>query len=353
MVSVRRAVPVLLLVMALPAFGANAKKASSSRPPRDLHRVGDHWTPYNAPDPSSYAPTAKTYQIKRGDTLWALAKQFYGNPYLWPQLWESNTWITDAHWIYPGDTILVEGETTPVAAETAVPAGGTTTSTGATGPAQTAAGGESAPPGGSSEGGTTAPGVITGNPVPLGTEADVYCFGYLGAVNEPLPNSIDAYEDIELKYQVGVSTQANSVERGENIFIAGGTSTGIMPGETYLVVQPAEIIRHPVTKKVVGQHYDYVGQVRILCGDDRSSRAIVTQACREIRVGARLKPMPQIPIPLARVPSLPDVCDPASGKASGFIVNSQEWDLALGDGNLVEITLGREDQIQPGDFLVV
>ena len=43
MVSVRRVVvPVLLLVAAIPAFGA-AKK-SSSRPPRELHRVGDHWT---------------------------------------------------------------------------------------------------------------------------------------------------------------------------------------------------------------------------------------------------------------------------------------------------------------------
>src|SRR6185436_1434926 len=93
MVSVRRVAPVLLLVMALPVFGA---KKSSSQPPRDLHRVGDHWTAYNPPDPSTYPAGAKTYEIKAGDTLWALAQQFYGNAYLWPQLWESNTWITDA-----------------------------------------------------------------------------------------------------------------------------------------------------------------------------------------------------------------------------------------------------------------
>src|SRR5204863_5785724 len=106
--SVRRVAPVLLLVVTLPLFGAKAKQ--SSRPPTDLHRVGDHWTAYNPPDPSTYAPNAKTYTIKKGDTLWALAQQFYGNAYLWPQLWESNTWITDAHWIYPGDVLLVEGE---------------------------------------------------------------------------------------------------------------------------------------------------------------------------------------------------------------------------------------------------
>ena len=110
MVSVRRVVvPVLLLVAAIPAFGA-AKK-SSSRPPRELHRVGDHWTAYNPPDPSTYPAGARTYEIKRGDTLWALAQQFFKNAYTWPQLWETNTWITDAHWIYPGDVLLIDSET--------------------------------------------------------------------------------------------------------------------------------------------------------------------------------------------------------------------------------------------------
>src|SRR5687768_10303046 len=114
MVSVRRVVPVLLLVIATAAFA----QPQSSRPPRDLHLVGDHWTAYNPPDPSTYPPGAKTHEIKAGDTLWALAQQYYGNAYLWPQLWESNTWITDAHWIYPGDVLLVEGEAASAAATT-------------------------------------------------------------------------------------------------------------------------------------------------------------------------------------------------------------------------------------------
>src|SRR3954469_11589048 len=121
MVSVRRVAPVLLLVMAMPIFAA-AKK-SSSHPPRELHRVGDHYTAYNPPDPSTYATGAKTYTIKRGDTLWALANQFYKNAYLWPQLWEANTWITDAHWIYPGDVLLVEGERAAPAPAPPVPEG--------------------------------------------------------------------------------------------------------------------------------------------------------------------------------------------------------------------------------------
>src|SRR6185295_9462414 len=30
-----------------------------------------------------------------------------GNPYLWPQIWDRNRCITDAHWIYPGDALII------------------------------------------------------------------------------------------------------------------------------------------------------------------------------------------------------------------------------------------------------
>src|SRR5438045_1928393 len=179
--SVRRVAPVLLLVVALPLFGAKAKQ--SSHPPTDLHRVGDHWTAYNPPDPSTYPPTAKTYTIKRGDTLWALAKQLYGNAYLWPQLWEANTWITDAHWIYPGDILLVEGET---AAQAAAATSGTSTSIGAGTPGSSTStallgsstSGESANP--MVTAGEAGPAAPVSPPIPLGAEADVYCYGYIG-----------------------------------------------------------------------------------------------------------------------------------------------------------------------------
>src|SRR3954454_5906075 len=128
MVSVRWAAPILLLVVALPAFGA---KTSSSHPQRELHRVGDHWTAYNPPDPATYPPGSKSYAIKRGDSLWALARKSYNNAFLWPQLWEANTCITDPHWIYPGAAPLVEREASQQAAAgtTAGAAAGTTSST--------------------------------------------------------------------------------------------------------------------------------------------------------------------------------------------------------------------------------
>ena len=354
MVSVRRVAPVLLLVMALPVFGA---KKSSSQPPRDLHRVGDHWTAYNPPDPSTYPAGAKTYEIKAGDTLWALAQQFYGNAYLWPQLWESNTWITDAHWIYPGDVLLVEGETGPATAGAQ-----TTTTTGTT-----TATGESTLGGGTlganqpqtpdaATAGTAIGAEIAAaalEPQALATDADIYCYGYLGDPNEAMPNYVESFEDVELLYQPGVLSQTNGVASGALVFVSGGTASGINAGETYILIEPGDLVTHPRTGEVLGRHYDYRGQIRILCADENHARAIISQSCKEIHLGARLKPVPQLPIPIARIPELPAFCDGPSGKTAGFIVSSDGWTLGLGIGNLVQINIGREEQLQPGDFLTV
>ena len=333
MVSVRRVVaPVLLFLTALPLF---AQQRPSTRPPQNLHMVGDHWTAYNPPDPATYPADARTHTIVRGDTLWALAQTYYGNPYLWPQLWESNTWITDAHWIYPGDVLLVEGEpsqATIVTDTTVTPTQPTETDT-----SMVAVETRREPP-----------------PIPLGTEADVYCYGYIGDPNEPLPNVIEGFEDVEVMYQPGiVGRQEAGVTEGDLVFVSGGRSTGLVAGETYMIVEPAEMILHPQTEAIIGRHYNYQGQLRILCSDNGQSRAVITQSCREIKIGTRLKPMPQLPIPIARIPELPAFCDPPSGRSQGFIVDSQDWDLALGEGNLVQVNLGRDDALQPGDFLVV
>ncbi|HSP13297.1 MAG TPA: hypothetical protein VLV78_00945 [Thermoanaerobaculia bacterium] len=329
-----------------------AAKSTSSRPPHELHLVRGHWTPYNPPDPATYPPDAKTHTIKAGETLSGISQQEYGNAYLWPQLWESNTWITDAHWIYPDDVLLLQGENIPAAVGTQTT---TTTGTGAGG--QTLSGGQAMTKAPGQPGG---PGEITAveihrevPPIPLGGEADVYCYGYIGDPNEPMPNTIESYEETEVRSPPGPVDPGSPGSNGDLIYINGGTATGLTAGETYMVVEVGDTIVHPRTGAVIGQHYSYQGQVKILCAEETRSRGVITQNCREIHVGARLKPMPQIPIPIARVPDLPGFCDSPTGRSAGYIIDSQDWDLALGEGNLVQVNLGQDDQLQPGDFLTV
>jgi hypothetical protein len=354
MVSVRRVVaPVLLFVMV--AATASAQR-QSSQPPRDLHRVGDHWTAYNPPDPATYPAGARTHEIKRGDTLWALAQQYYSNPYLWPQLWESNTWITDAHWIYPGDVLLVGGEGSATASATGTGEGAMSTVTPRSGSGTMADNENAFTATQTDDGFAIARMAISNNPIPLGTEADIYCYGYIGDPNEPMPNYVSSHEDVELKYLPRANPELAAIAApGDLIYVTGGAATGLVAGETYIAVQPQELVKHPATGNVIGRQYDYVGQLRILCTDTTPglSRAIVVEACREINIGARLKPMPQLPIPIARVPEMPEWCDPPSGRTSGYIVDSREWDLGLVEGVLVQIDLGSDNQIEPGDFLTV
>lgn len=72
-----------------------------------------------APDPSRKpAPTILpasapaegevTHVVKKGDTLWGLAKEYLKDPFRWPEVFQRNKDIVEnPHWIYPGEVIRI------------------------------------------------------------------------------------------------------------------------------------------------------------------------------------------------------------------------------------------------------
>jgi len=70
-----------------------------------------------APAPAPAADSAKTHTVKRGDTLWDIAKAYLGDAFLWPEVYRLNTGtIEDPHWIFPGEQLKLPGDHAKVVA---------------------------------------------------------------------------------------------------------------------------------------------------------------------------------------------------------------------------------------------
>jgi len=55
--------------------------------------------------------TGRTHTVKRGDTLWDIAKQYLGDPFKWPEIYRRNSaTVQDPNLIYPDQLIVIDGE---------------------------------------------------------------------------------------------------------------------------------------------------------------------------------------------------------------------------------------------------
>jgi hypothetical protein len=361
------------------ALLAGVALEAADTPPADLKFVAGHWTAWDPPTPPQ---GAKVHVVVAGDTFWSLAAANLGNPYLWPQIWEKNQYVRDAHWIYPGDPLVLDLEVTPAAE---IGAAGPAEESGeevanstseetfaadqAAGETQAADSAEDRAPGGAAAIPGVAPAGKGSVPVPLGTQDDIYCSGFIGDTDEAFGYSVIGSEYEVLSPQLRnpvygkvegiygtVDTVKYRLTSGDTVYIDGGRAAGLSPGMQFTAVAPGRLIRHPLSNDALGRQYSYAGRVRVLSVQEEAAIAEIVQSCDGISVGMKLKPFEQEPIPLARRGSVRPVTDPASAEtltSAAVIVSSPADLVSLGQDHVVFIDRGEEDEVLPGDIFTI
>lgn len=340
----RRLLVLPTLLLALAAHAAD-------NPPANLKYTGDHWTAWTPP--AEFPEGAQLYLIERGDTLWDLAGRFHNNPYLWPQIWEQNRYILDAHWIYPGDPLVVGVEVTPIEELDEVA--------------------ETAPAGDEADSGEPRFDPASGAPVPLGSADDLFCSGYIGDPDEEFAVRVVGSEYGGLDVQVADAwdrgrKRARSSGRedtitaklglvlGDVVYLDQGANAGLVPGSVHIAVRPGELARHVDSGKILGRQYKYLGRVRLLSVQDETAIGEIIHSCHPIGVGTGLKPFQDAPIPLARRTGLRGINDPVSADAladAPVITLAESGHVTLGQGHLVFIDRGYDDEVTPGDIYTI
>ena len=285
-----------------------------------------NWTPYKAPN--SFPEGTRLHIIVKDDTLWDLSNTYQENPFLWPQLWEANRYITDPHWIYPGDPLVIPDLDVLRAADEEPGAGGLDGTSVA-----------------KDEGGASrvagAGGLRGPNLFPIFEEESIQCAGF---VSEKEDEGFRIFES-EDTFKVHIAVSESDI-----IYVNRGQEDGIKAGDEYY-------IRERV-RKIDGHGWliNTTGWLTILAVQSQTATAQITGSCRDILEGHYLVPFKPIPVPLLPFRAPVTRLTPETGKNRGTIIASLE-DVreigSLGRGYVVSIDQGENDGVFPGAIFTV
>jgi hypothetical protein len=335
--------------------------AALGQPP--IHQVDGRWSAWDPP--RSIPEGAQVYTIERGDTLWDLAQRFLGDPYRWPQIWEANRYILDAMWIYPGDPLVLPGEL----AQMPDVAGPSITELPDSGLPSQDRPFETEPDDGSRF--TLQPEAAGEAPVPLGSEADIYCTGFIGDLDEDFPYRIGSSEYEFIQPSLELTSEARSGIQGtfgktdavkfllgvsDVVYIEGGRADGLSAGTTLVAIEPQERVVHPLSRELVGRFYHYTSRIRVLSVQEETAIGEIVASCDPVKVGDVLRPFQPEPVPLRRLTPMRPVNFPNTAEeieAGPTIVRVRDNVVSMGSGAVVFVDQGFGHDLAPGDVFTV
>lgn len=253
-----------------------------------------------------------SHTVKKGDTLWDICDEYFGNPWQWPRVWSYNPELLNPHWIYPGEIIRLKKE------------GGITPSGG---------NGSGAPSGTLSAKG---PVVLKPKLVPNGT---VF-----------LQNSGFIYDsDVEDTGEItGSPEDKMMLTTLDRVYlrVTANQAKDLAPGDTMTVFQNTRPVKTPDGKSI-GTVVQILGTVKIQTIDKDTHLATgeIIDARDVIERGAHVGP----------VERRFDVVPPATNQneITGHVLASIHANEMFGANQVVLIDRGEKDGLKPGNRLLV
>ena len=250
--------------------------------------------------------------VVKGDTLWDICEGLYGNPWVWPKVWQLNPHITNPHWIYPGTELRVYYKI-PKSFETV-------TAMEQTAPEPQPEPEITPPP--------TAPPLPPKVPTLTFSEID-----QVGFITPFIPKGDGII--------VGEERQRQLIGAADKIYLEFQRSAEPETGSRFFVFKTSEKFRHPVTNKEVGYLNTILGVVEVTEVSGQLAKAIVRSSYDSISPGDKLMPY--------KKRSEEITLEPGAEPIEGRIILSKGETFLIGDRQIVFIDLGEADDIKAGN----
>lgn len=250
-----------------------------------------------------------THIVEKGDTLWDICEKYYGDPELWPKLWEMNPFITNPHLLKPGDVVrLMEkppAKPTPVVKEPPRPV-------------QV---------------------VEKSKPRPSGIHIPRMTIpgaaGYL-TLQKPQP----------LGHVYASDSQRLMLGKGDALFLDFGENEGVKNGDLFSISRCSDRLEHPYTKSNMGYLLSPRAKVVIKERTRKNIfRAEIMEQYGDSGIGDLVFPF---------VPALPCVKPlPVEKELRGIIAAMQSQQENAGKFSIVYLDCGSDKGLRPGHLLEI
>jgi LysM repeat protein len=283
--------------------------------------------------PPGGAVGGDTYVVKKGDTLWGIAKSLFEDPFFWPRIAGHNLFIKNPNRIYPGDTLTLPGRVFTPAPTVEVPKPEAPK-------AEVKPPVAAAPPAPAPAQPAAAPTVIAPiPPVPPASKAAIAC--------SPVLMNEDAIAVVS-SGSIAKSTEGRLLLSQEDYVSVGfdGTQTAKV-GDRLAVVRPGPRVIHPLSKLRMGRTLHTLGVLEVTDVREGTARSRVIYGCEAITVGDRVAPFTLAPFPEERI------AKPATRQVEGAILDAARPIQFYGLQHLVYVDVGSAQGIAPGDVFAV